>query len=387
MDYELIGIIVFAVLLSLFLVSKRKKLAIDKIAFPLLYFIMYRTKFGLKSMDKFANRFRKPLNFVFYAGVFIGFLGMIFLAYSIITELIKLFITPTTAPGVALVLPIKAKGIFYVPFFYWIISIFILAIVHEFSHGVAARLHNIKLKSSGFAFLCVLIPIIPAAFVEPNEKKIKKLSAMKQLSIYAAGPLANILLAFAILGIFLLLLVPVTNNFVQATGSEIVGITENSPAAKAGILAGETVISADNQSTLYLENFSKILESKNPNDTLIITTDNNIYTVILGSDAKNSSKPYIGLLAEQKSEIKHKVLPFFLPEIIVWLIGLLYWLYLLNLGIGVFNLIPIGPIDGGRMLLTVLKEKFEEKRAMKIFSTISLFFIALLLISFMFGFF
>jgi len=296
-------------------------------------------------------------------------------------------LTPQAVPGVALVLPIKAKGIFYVPFFYWIISIFILAIVHEFSHGVAARLHNIKLKSSGFAFLCVLIPIIPAAFVEPNEKKIKKLGTMKQLSIFSAGPLANILLAFLVLGIFMLLISSVTANFIQPAGSEIISVAENSPAAAAGVNAGETIISVDGNSTLYLKSLSEILNSKSPNETIVMKTNNNTYSILLGYDQKNESKAYLGIVAVQKSDIKHNSFPLFLPEIIVWLIGLLYWLYLLNLGIGIFNLIPIGPIDGGRMLFAVLEKKFGEKRALKIFSGISMFFVALLIVSFIIGFF
>ena len=81
-----------------------------------------------------------------------------------------LFTKPAASSGVGLVLPFKAKGVFYVPFFYWIISIFVIAVVHEFSHGLIARANNIKVKSSGFAFLALLVPIIPAAFVEPDEK-------------------------------------------------------------------------------------------------------------------------------------------------------------------------------------------------------------------------
>ena len=45
-----------------------------------------------------------------------------------------------------------------------------------------------------------------------------------------------------------------------------------------------------------------------------------------------------------------------IPAALIWFYGFLYWLYLLNLGIGLFNLVPLGPIDGGRMLLVALKK-------------------------------
>src|SRR3989344_169747 len=72
----------------------------------------------------------------------------------------------------SLVLPFKAKGTFYLPVFFWVLSIFVFSVVHEFCHGLLARRHGIPVKSSGFAFLAVLIPILPAAFVEPEEKHL-----------------------------------------------------------------------------------------------------------------------------------------------------------------------------------------------------------------------
>ena len=42
----------------------------------------------------------------------------------------------------------------------------IVAIPHEFAHGIFARLNNLRVKSSGFA----LFGPILAAFVEPDEK-------------------------------------------------------------------------------------------------------------------------------------------------------------------------------------------------------------------------
>ena len=169
---------------------------VQKLFFPLIYILMWRTKLGLKFMDSFANKFKGLLRFLGYISIIVGFLGMAFIMFSLIQNFLSIITKPEALPGVGLVLPIKAKGVFYVPFFYWIISIFILAVVHEFSHGIYARLCNLKVKSSGFAVFSLLVPIIPAAFVEPDEKKMIKKSVKDQLMIYSAGPFANVVLLY-----------------------------------------------------------------------------------------------------------------------------------------------------------------------------------------------
>ncbi len=63
-------------------------------------------------------------------------------------------------------------------------------VVHEFSHGVVARAHDINVKSSGLAFFG---PIL-GAFVEPDDKELKSKPYKSQLSLFAAGPFSNIIL-------------------------------------------------------------------------------------------------------------------------------------------------------------------------------------------------
>ncbi|MBW3022637.1 site-2 protease family protein, partial [Candidatus Woesearchaeota archaeon] len=208
MNIELIALIIFVLVLTLFIVINRKKIEMQKILFPFLYFILYKTKIGLKSMEKISKkeRFIKTFNF---ASVFVGFLGMGVISALLIYNLYKLAFFPSAVSGVALVLPIKAKGVFFVPFFYWIISILVIAGIHEFCHGIIAKYHQIRIKSSGFAFLAILLPIIPAAFVEPDEKQLVKKKPKQQLQVFAAGPFSNIVLAFVILGIFALISTPI----------------------------------------------------------------------------------------------------------------------------------------------------------------------------------
>ncbi len=391
-DYQFMGFLVFVFFLSVFLYYERKKIVMQKFLFPLLYFAMYKSRVGLNFMDIVAKKFSRPLKYLAYVGIVAGFLGMIFIAYTLIINVYNLLTVPSAAAGVGLVLPFKVKGSFYVPFFYWIISIFIIAVVHEFSHGVIARVFGIKIKSSGFAFLGILLPILPAAFVEPDEKQINKASKKAQLSIYAAGPFSNILLAAIVLGIFFAAISPLSNAIYNPDGvlvSDLMGSNDSFPAGAAGIEKGELILSVDNTPTLSVDNFTSVMDSKRSGDTILITTNVSQYNVTLAESPNNSSKGYLGVYIGQSFDVKEdfaeKYGTWFLP-IISWFIGLFYWLFLLNLGIGLFNLVPLGPIDGGRMLLTTLKHYISEKKAHRIWSVISTFFLILIIVNIGFAF-
>jgi hypothetical protein len=134
-DFQTISAILFILLLCLLLYAYRKKLIIQKIAYPFLYVILWKTKLGLRLMGRMAKRCPKLMRFLGYCGAVIGFIGMVLIAYLLIKNLINIIIEPATGAGVALVLPFKFKGSFYIPFFYWIISIFKIAVVHEFSRS------------------------------------------------------------------------------------------------------------------------------------------------------------------------------------------------------------------------------------------------------------
>ena len=167
LDFQTIATVVFLIILTIFVFFNRKKLETKQVIPYVLYFSMYKTKLGLKLMDSLAKKYRKFVLFLGHIGIFVGFLGMIFISYVLISNIYVLFTSPEVSPGASIVLPVKAKGIFYVPFFYWIISIFVIAVSHEFSHGVVAKANNLKVRSSGFAFLSLLVPIIPVAFLKP----------------------------------------------------------------------------------------------------------------------------------------------------------------------------------------------------------------------------
>ena len=67
-----------------------------------------------------------------------------------------------------------------------------------------------------------------------------------------------------------------------------------------------------------------------------------------------------------------------------WFSILLQWLFIISFGVGLFNLLPLGPIDGGRMFRTLLSYFIKDtKKLDKIFITVSLFSLLLIILNLM----
>tara|TARA_Y100000310_G_C20692683_1_gene823379 strand:+ start:3638 stop:4819 length:1182 start_codon:yes stop_codon:yes gene_type:complete len=368
LGFESMAAITFIVVFSIILYIERKRITVQKIFFPFLYFIMIKTKVGLNLMDKWAKKYPRLLDILAALAIIIGYLGMLVITFFLVKNIFDVFTKPDAVAGVALVLPFKAPGAVFVPFFYWIISIFTLAVIHEFSHGVLARRYGVKVKSSGFAALAILLPILPAAFVEPDEKQVKKIPKKQQLAIFAAGPFSNILAALVIIGLFIWVLPSLTNNIMLDDHVKIVSVAdqETSPAIDAGLQSDTLITSIDDTEIMTVEDFITSLTDTSPGDTILLTTNESQHNVTLSPHPNNASKAFLGVSVLQNLEKNPEFIAkygSFTTESILWLLGLLYWMYVLNLGIGLFNLVPLGPIDGGRMLHTGLTHFMSEKNA------------------------
>jgi len=64
----------------------------------------------------------------------------------------------------------------------------------------------------------------------------------------------------------------------------------------------------------------------------------------------------------------------------MWLLELLVFLYILNLGIGIFNLVPIGPLDGGRMVQLALYKMLGKEKGNRLWYNIGIFLGIIILI-------
>ncbi len=373
MNFDTIATISFIVLFSLIILLFRKKFRFHSFA-KVFYIGMLRTNFGLKLINKIANKLKKPLRKLSPFIIFIGFLGLIIVVIDLVYELSKLF-SGNLAQSVGIVLPIEAKGVFYVPFLYWLISIVVVIFVHEGGHGIMARVWNLKVKKTGIAFLAFIIPIIPAAFVEPDEKQLRESSRKKQLSVYAAGPFANIAFAFIILLILNLFITPAVTNMQQSNGLEIVDVPENSPAFFAGITNGEIIKAVNGKVMDSVGDFTEIFAAAKIGDMYQVITNKNNYQITLARHPATNEE-WFGVFVQEQLLTKN---PNVFKSFFIWFEGLLFWLFLLNLGVGLFNLVPIGPIDGGKMLHIVLEKYTKKKRAKTIWKIASVFFLLIIL--------
>ncbi|MBW2982272.1 site-2 protease family protein [Candidatus Woesearchaeota archaeon] len=387
MDLQIIAAIIFVILLIIFLIIKRKNIQVQKLLFPIFYLVLYRSNFGIKFMDRFSQKYKQIIKFFGYACIGLSVVGLIFISINIILLIWQLIARPAVQQaGVALVLPFtNVPGIGYLSFFQWIISIFILAIVHEFAHGVVARAHGFKIKSSGFAFFSVLAPIIPAAFVEPDEQKLMKAQDVKQYSVFAAGPMVNILLALLILLAMPYVanpgkLAPFEGTITEPIGFSFTLTNESLPAAQAGLKDGMIINSFNNKPLTEAGPFLETMYyCVKPDQTITLGAENQTYSITT-AHADDSDRGIIGI-TNFRNERRVKAKYQFIKPVYYWLKDLFKWLFLLNLFIGLFNLLPLGIVDGGRIMNTLLQSTMKDKeKAKKVWSLISLFFIILLVL-------
>ncbi|MBT4541256.1 site-2 protease family protein [Candidatus Woesearchaeota archaeon] len=382
MDIQIIFAILFVIILGVFLIIKRKQLDVQKVFFPFIYIILYRTKLGIKLMDKISSKYREYVKLFGYISIGIGFVGMIYISVAVLLLMLKLVFQPmVTQPGMVLVLPFtNIPGIGFLPFTDWIISIFILAVVHEFAHGVVARAHDLEVTSSGFAVLALLVPIIPAAFVEPNEKKMKKTKDIVQYSILAAGPVANIVLALMILFASAWIISPVEAYITEPVGFSFDIMNDSLPAGEAGLKDG-TIIDMYNDKKInsYEEFYTDISYCVEPGEEITFGEGNSTYVITTTSMPGDETKPLIGINNIQ-NEAKIKEGYGWLAPFVFWLKSLFKWLFLLNLFIGLANLLPLGIVDGGRILqISLHKVMNNKKKAQKVWVFIAFLFLAFLL--------
>lgn len=206
MFFDLSLLALFVIATSIFLYKKRKKVKREGIL------LLYHTKWGVKLIDKFGEKHKKLLKVLSYISVFVGYILMILMLYFT-WRILWIYIFQSSAvqaikiPPIAPLIPYLPQ-IFHLsflpPFYfsYWIIILAIVAITHEFSHGIFARAANIKTDTTGFGFFPSFFPIFPVAFVSPDEKDLEKAKTFEQKAVLSAGTFANIITA--IIGLLLM---------------------------------------------------------------------------------------------------------------------------------------------------------------------------------------
>lgn len=327
--------------------------------FPVLMWKTKRLRGLISRISNFSPRFWR---WFMNVGIFVAFAAMIFITWTIISTLPSVF----EAPSVSVVIPgVEVPGSsIYVPLGYGLLALASVLVVHEFSHGIQAVGEKISIKSIGL----LLFAILPGAFVEPDEDELNAAKKSSRLRVYAAGSIANISLAIIALLLVSLCSAAIPTYFAE-DGIAINRVVSDSPSD--GILKeGMVLESIDNHRITNSTDYGEIVSSYHPGDNVTVQTDEGSYTLTLSENPNNESRGFFGIQATKHFELVNDSLgP--LPWILFELVELFQWVFMLNLGIGLFNLLPIKPLDGGLMLETLLTYKFSEEAVKPVVNAIS----------------
>ncbi|MEM4259525.1 MAG: site-2 protease family protein [Candidatus Pacearchaeota archaeon] len=441
--YDIIFLVLFTLFVVIFLYKRRHNLKRE----GLLY--LYRTKLGVKFIESSTKKYSKFFKLLEYPIVVSGYALMLFgiwiiimLAYNYITSpyIAKALKIPVVMPLIPY-LPELFKIEFLPPFYftYWILIIAVIAIPHEFSHGIFARLNKIKILSTGFGFLGPFL----AAFVEQDDKQMQKSKKFSQLAILAAGTFANLIVAI-LFGLILLLffistftpagisfnmyattalnlssissvsLNPIENSsFVRieannksyfidinvlneslSANQDYIFVFDDSPAFNARLSGAITEI--DGNKILSYQDLNFTLSSYKPGDNITITTIDNkknkrFYNITLGErDGKAflgiGMIPYSskGIFSIFNSIIEKVKAPFVYYESVlgdlgVFILNLLWWIVMVSLSVALMNMLPLGIFDGGRFFfLTIWSLTGSRKIGERAFKFSTWFFLALI---------
>jgi len=388
------SVIVFFAIIVALIYRDRKKME-----FHSYVIAMRKTKRGRGFIYRVADwspRFWKALSalaaIVAFGVMAYGLYMILLLSQLIVAEVI-------TIPAIQFILPIPQAqpisgfGFIGVPFWFWILIVPFVLFPHEFAHGIISRVSKVRIKTVGLMqFL-----IWSGAFVEPDEKQIKKSTLMNKLRIYSVGSIANIAIALIVIFLTQQFLWP----FFVPTGVAITEVIEGTGAEASGLKAGmmlqqidDTKVNVEydvfamsygyllfkgyNLTSEDLKDFSSriemaiILNEFEPNQTIEVQADGVTYDLTLSGRPENATLPYMGIVAKTVSK-NDFMFEFMFP--------LIWWLTTLSQLVAIFNLLPIYPLDGGLMIEAVV-EKFSKRHAKRIVKIITIAMLGLLVFNF-----
>lgn len=458
--YDIILLAAFVVFVIIFLTIKRENLKRQGILY------LYKTHFGINFIDRFVKKFNKLLKPLQYIVIVCGYVLMGAIIWLMVkttylyltTSISKVFRAPPIAPLIPYFPKLFGLEDYFPPlyFTYFILALAVVAISHEFAHGIFARLNNFRILSTGFAFLG---PVL-GAFVEPDEKQMAKGKKFSQLVVLAAGTFANVIMFLVFGGILMLFFsaffVPAGVKFnsyaitsVEVSDIVVIGnstiaeglieiavndthyfvndavlnqslekklksivVYDNSPAFRAQLKGAITEING--KKLRSLQELQNTLKSFNPGENITLKTA----ILIPGQEVVQELRTYNLQLSEREGKtflgigfmstkgsgvigfLYDKTLakvkePLILYDSTIGNFGwfvyyLFWWIVVINILVALFNMLPLGILDGGRFFYLTIwgitkKEKIG-KIAYKFMSWFLLAILALMMVKWLFSF-
>ena len=306
--------------------------------------------------------------------------------------------------GVGLTANLLIPGINpYLPLTYGWAALVITIVIHEAGHGIVARVYNIRVDSTGVV-LFLGIPI--GAFVNIEREELNRASLRQKSAVLTAGPLNNMILAgLSLLALFFLVstLTPLPPDPDAAQfGVLVVNVNPGSLADSVGITSGSAIQYVAGQQVKTLEDLGLLLndnlgqtidivwvDSKGETITKAVTLPStrdptrgvlgvgvtplspdpqavldryqgafgtNPLALLLPPTMQQGAVPYSDLMAPKYTSTVFGDSTFFAP-----IANLLFWLWFINFNVGIFNALPIGPLDGGQLYGSLIEKRVKSK--------------------------
>ena len=362
-----------------------------EVKFPL---ILIHTPYGLEFFDKVSktaaarvyakfNIFLMPLITVLAIFLIAGSVAVLATSASVRSDVSKV------GPQANLLIP----GINpYLPIGEGILGLFVTIVIHEAGHGIVARVYNIRVDSTGIV-LFLGIPI--GAFVNIERTELTKASLKQKAAVLTAGPLNNMILAIlSLVGIYLIVssLTPI-NSGAPEYGAAILSVNPGSPADNAGIKPNSIIQSVNGQQVKAIENLTSFLHANCGGNVAIQWIDDSGKSVTrqvqlppagpdgcrIGVGVSSVQAPQ-SVLQDYTAAFSRNPLALLLPPTVnegavpysslmhSWyssplgpmyaeIANILFWMWFINFNVGIFNALPIGPLDGGQLYSSFIESR------------------------------
>ena len=147
---------------------------------------------------------------------------------------------------------------------------------------------------------------------------------------------------------------------------------------------GEEILKVNDNEIKDLTGFFESLEDIEEGDDVKLETNETVYSLVAVKHPSDG-RGYLGI---HVNEVSHNYVEGkeVIGSVLAWLTLLVFWIFTANLGVGLFNVLPMLwplPLDGGKMfyLFALKLFKDDENKAKKLTSFMSLLCLVLILIS------
>jgi len=234
---------------------------------------------------------------------------------------------------------------------YFLVGVGVGIIVHELSHALVSLNEGIRVDSWGLGIFLVF----PFAYVRINDNDYNKASLSSKVKVLSAGVLSNTVIALLTLLLLNTASVSISQYSVVVIHELDRSLGPQAPAIVAGLPTPSVIndingtkirtlndlrnylSSIANESTTLVINISRIKELEDD----VIISDLYKPEVVVVNKPSNWSR--LGILVVEGLSPET-------PKYLYYLGRVLYWTYLVNISLAVFNAAPLIITDGGRII-------------------------------------